>query len=841
VWQTGRRERHTELTGYEPGRIGQRTSGSIWCLEGLSLVNTPFVPKIAAESTRSASGNDRTLGLHSPHQGRHFKLSFTTIGPLVLKLFILEVFAAPAPPQLWHLRNPEPKKIGHRNFFDIPRTYQGYPNPQTKLDLDTFEDLDILGLSNCSRATMEVAMKLETFRNVAGTFKGDNWLTWSSKSRLVMQTIPYAWEMVSGTLKSPDYSATTDISQAKWDQLNAECMAMLAGALDDTIFAGLDSNVQSAGDMWKILRETYGTHRVGDRVAFISRLQALKMDGTAADFNQKFLIAVQAVAATGHPVSEIDKVGYYLQGIKEHARTVYFYFSMEQKTATLSDVMSAVLSAELNGDLVQGGMYAGQGQPQCYTCEEYGHLAKQCPNNLRANMQGIRHYCQQKTQSSGPTHHPNPWGGPGVSKGDCLCPAEGPFGMDPTRRGQIKDGSTHLDATSLSSTANSLCDPQDITSLLSVDATHRVFIDSGATDSITPLMGAITGFTPSKIRLNLAAKGAHSVAAGRGTLTVNLSGDRHVMYSIPNVIVDPAATSTLLATKDLQLLGISTIFPADTNMLVLTNRYDEELCRGHSSNGRLYDMPISAVYPRSDIYSAKILSVQDASIQHLALAHIRMGHMNLKDLSTLVKAGKLPDVKVEDLKQPLFCYGCKVGKAHNLPYTQPKRHKVSTPGGRVHLDIWGPVKSVGLRGEKFMLVLIDEGTSVYAVRLMRSKAEAPQHIKDYKAYMEKQHPNFVLRILRSDNAKEILLSKDMLSWMASHGIAHEESPPYTPQQNGKAERAMRTLMEPVRAILAMGQLRLGLWSELVLSVVYIKNRSPSAAISVRMKSSRVDS
>jgi transposase InsO family protein len=100
--------------------------------------------------------------------------------------------------------------------------------------------------------------------------------------------------------------------------------------------------------------------------------------------------------------------------------------------------------------------------------------------------------------------------------------------------------------------------------------------------------------------------------------------------------------------------------------------------------------------------------------------------------------------------------------------------------------------------------------------------------------MEKQYPDFVTRVFRSDNAREILMSNTMQLWMRQNGIVDEESPPYTPQHNGKAERLMRTILEPVRSILAMSQLPYSCWPELVQAVVYIKNRLPSQAIGGRV-------
>ena len=57
-----------------------------------------------------------------------------------------------------------------------------------------------------------------------------------------------------------------------------------------------------------------------------------------------------------------------------------------------------------------------------------------------------------------------------------------------------------------------------------------------------------------------------------------------------------------------------------------------------------------------------------------------------------------------------------------------------------------------------------------------------------------------IRILRSDNGREYL-SHSFKNFMASHGILHQTSCAYTPQQNGVAERKNRHLVETTRTIL----------------------------------------
>jgi hypothetical protein len=72
--------------------------------------------------------------------------------------------------------------------------------------------------------------------------------------------------------------------------------------------------------------------------------------------------------------------------------------------------------------------------------------------------------------------------------------------------------------------------------------------------------------------------------------------------------------------------------------------------------------------------------------------------------------------------------------------------------------------------------------------------------------------------------------KQMAELCSETGIHHEETAPYTPEQNGVAERANRTICDRIRAILAETKLPKELWAEIACAVAHIKNRSPTSAL-----------
>jgi len=62
-------------------------------------------------------------------------------------------------------------------------------------------------------------------------------------------------------------------------------------------------------------------------------------------------------------------------------------------------------------------------------------------------------------------------------------------------------------------------------------------------------------------------------------------------------------------------------------------------------------------------------------------------------------------------------------------------------------------------------------------------------------------------------------------YLKSRGIRHETSTPYTPAQNGIAERAIRTISEKARCLLLQAKLSKGYWGEAVNTATYLYNRT----------------
>jgi hypothetical protein len=84
-------------------------------------------------------------------------------------------------------------------------------------------------------------------------------------------------------------------------------------------------------------------------------------------------------------------------------------------------------------------------------------------------------------------------------------------------------------------------------------------------------------------------------------------------------------------------------------------------------------------------------------------------------------------------------------------------------------------------------------------------------------------PNFI-RQFHSDNAKEYLA---LASIFKKLGITHSTSAPYTPEENGKAERINRTILDKTRSLIYQSNIPKKYWNLALQSAVYLYNRTPN--------------
>jgi hypothetical protein len=219
------------------------------------------------------------------------------------------------------------------------------------------------------------------------------------------------------------------------------------------------------------------------------------------------------------------------------------------------------------------------------------------------------------------------------------------------------------------------------------------------------------------------------------------------------------------------------------------------------------------------------------------ILHQRLGHVNFKNLKRMatqllvdgLNTFQVTEEEWKAFKETIYkCSGCAQGKMHKTSYNHSSTHIAQACGDRVHTDYCGPMSNASLGGARFFALFKDEWTEWFDVYFMKDKSEIPHHFESFRVKMETQ-TGHKIKVLRSDNAAEYVSARQR-NTLTELGIIHEKSAPYTPQQNGMAERENRTVVEMARSMLYASKSKLppSLWAEAIAYATYILKRIPSS-------------
>ena len=144
----------------------------------------------------------------------------------------------------------------------------------------------------------------------------------------------------------------------------------------------------------------------------------------------------------------------------------------------------------------------------------------------------------------------------------------------------------------------------------------------------------------------------------------------------------------------------------------------------------------------------------------------------------------------------MSCVSCVKGKLSRVTM-KPRTQKATSRGDVIFTDVCGPLPVESLSGKRYLITFTDSFSSFKDVSLMRGKSEALRCFKEFQARFERSN-NCKIQLVYSDNGEEY---RGLVEYLCEQGIEWEIAAPYTPQQNGVAERLNRTVMESSRSML----------------------------------------
>lgn len=208
--------------------------------------------------------------------------------------------------------------------------------------------------------------------------------------------------------------------------------------------------------------------------------------------------------------------------------------------------------------------------------------------------------------------------------------------------------------------------------------------------------------------------------------------------------------------------------------------------------------------------------------------HRRLGHRDWAAVQRINKEQLATGIRITDCGLMVVCECCLEGKSSRFPFPEVIERKSTQVLDIIHTDLCGPMSNVKPSGNRYVLNLVDDFSRFTVTYLLKHKWEAAESIKAYVQWVENNFGRKP-RIIRSDGGGEFN-NTELRKFYQAEGIQPQFSTPYSPQQNGVAERKNRSLSEVASCMLIDAGLENRFWGEAIRTATYLQNRLPSRSL-----------
>ena len=196
-------------------------------------------------------------------------------------------------------------------------------------------------------------------------------------------------------------------------------------------------------------------------------------------------------------------------------------------------------------------------------------------------------------------------------------------------------------------------------------------------------------------------------------------------------------------------------------------------------------------------------------------------------------------IRVLNIKLPSnyilpVCESCCVCKIHRLPFpssSNPAR-RATCVGFCIHMDVCGPFPVIFGSNYKYILVILDEYSRYAQACIIENKSATVVLSCFIKYHNLLINNNINIIHIRTDGGGEFI-NQHMTDYCARYGIEHDVTNPYSPQQNGVAERYNRTLIYTLNTIRFDAGLPDYYWAVAARAACFVLNRLPHSFLSYK--------
>ncbi|KAJ4769263.1 hypothetical protein LUZ62_053520 [Rhynchospora pubera] len=658
-----------------------------------------------------------------------------------------------------------------------------------------------------SSQTAPSSSPMQVIHQIRTTLDQDNYLLWKSQILPVLRG--HGLEgFIDGSKQAPGQfvlnSTGVQVSNSDfslWQQQDQLILAWMFSSIAPSILAQV-INCQTSADLWQTLTQIHVSQSVAKTLDLKLQLQTLKKAGsTCSQFIQQLQAIADRLRSIGSVVTDQELILHALQGLgseyeafvtaislREHSPS-WFEFNnllLTHESRILTNLKSNTTStAHLTTDSQSQNNNNPSSQNVFYTSRGRSN---------RGRGYNTRGRGAQRGRGRGRQISSNAENNQDTSNSKCqICQKWGHEAIECYHRFDIR-----YSASSSSPT------PQALVAEPSSTPQTSWFIDSGATTHVTPDINNLSSSLP--------YNGSDAVHIGNGTgLLISHKGTSFLSIGsttlkLTNVLCVPSITKSLLSVSQLTADNNVVVEFSSNSCFVKECTTNKVLLHGILNNG-LYKL----VLPSQQQHVLHV-SHLSADVWHSRLAHCSMDVIDKLRKSNVIKMKHSPSL--------FTCMGCNKAKAHKLPF-QPSLRITSQPLEVVHSDLWGPAPVLSHKGHRYYVHFTDDFTKFSWIYTCASKSEVSVLFAHFKAKVE----NLLaakIKTLQCDGGSEY---KPLMTQYPE--ITFSVSCPYTPEQNGVAERKHRHIVELGLASMFQASIPLKYWDVIFESTVYVINRLPS--------------
>lgn len=612
--------------------------------------------------------------------------------------------------------------------------------------------------------------------------KKDNWETWKLQMEAILIKND-AWEYVSGTLKKPSLIPDNDesIKEIKaWEIKDSKARSDLILSIDPTELKQIKYCL-SSHEVWKKLETIHQSSGPAKKAFLLKKLMLSKMkDGeNIIEYLNNFF-------------ETVDKLKEMNLEINEDLLTIIMLYSLPEKFENFR------IAIETRDDLPKPEVL------RIKILEEYEAREERENKQIEGNVLYVN---KPKTFKKGYFQKPNE----NKFKNEAFkvkCHICGKIGH------KSIDCYFNQKKKVFKQSNNSTLYIKESEAMINEEEKKKQIwcLDSGCTSHMTGEKESFDKIYKTSKELKLANNQKTSVE-GIGKIKINVKNNFSIdQVRLENTLYVPNLRTNLLSVAKITDHGYNVKFTK--NKAFIINKRNRKVLGIADRKGDLYFIE----------KEEETNLIKDGSkIQDW---HYKLGHLNQKSLQEVLKKTKILNFNEKSKLEP--CEWCIVGKHVQTKFPSSTKVRTNQPLQIIHTDVCGPMRTESNGGKKYFVIFVDDYTRYTEVYFIRNKNEVIDIFKMYKAQVE-NNTGYKIKNLQSDNGTEYCNKKfDEFLW--KHGIKRRFTVPYTPQQNGIAERKIRSLVETARCNLLQSNLPPSFWAEAINTANYIRNRCPSNGI-----------